>query len=114
RLASKGMTAEQVTKGLQPTSSLHEQLKAQVTSYERIIRGEFDTIINLRDIGKVLIACRIYLGISQQELANRLDTSPPQVSRDERNEYYGATIERLQQVMEAMSMVSETRIQPVV
>lgn len=113
-LVDKGLTAEQVTKALQPTISFHEQLKQEVTSYEHIIRGEFDTIINLHDIGKVLIAYRIYLGISQQELANRLDTSPAQVSRDERNEYYGATIERLQQVMEAMSMVSETRVQPVV
>jgi transcriptional regulator with XRE-family HTH domain len=49
--------------------------------------------------------------MSQQDLANRLGVTPSQVSRDERNEYYGATIERLQQVMEAMGMVSKTEIQ---
>lgn len=109
-----GLTPEQVTKALQPTISFHEQLKEEVTYYERNIRGEFDTLINLHDLGKILIAYRIYLGISQQELAERLKTSAAQVSRDERNEYYGATIERLQQVMEAMSMVSETYIQPAI
>lgn len=113
-LEKKGLTAEQVTKALQPTISFHEQLIEEVTYYERIIRGEFDTIINLHDIGKVLIAYRIYLGKSQQELADRLETSSAQISRDERNEYHGATIERLQQVMEAMSMISETHIQPAI
>lgn len=112
-LEEKGLTNEQITKALEPTISFHEQLKEEVASYEHIIRGEFNTIINLHDIGKMLIAYRIYLGISQQDLAKRLETTPAQVSRDERNEYYGATIERLQQVMDAMSMVSETRIKSV-
>ena len=58
-----------------------------------------------------MIAYRIYLGLSQQELADRLGVSASQVSRDERNEYYGATLERLQEVMEAMRMISKTEIQ---
>ena len=62
-------------------------------------------------MGKTLIAYRIYLGLSQQELADRLGVSASQVSRDERNEYYGATLERLQEVMEAMRMISKTEIQ---
>ncbi|MFC0852771.1 helix-turn-helix transcriptional regulator [Halalkalibacter oceani] len=73
-------------------------------------RGEFDPIISLHQLGKTLIAYRIYLGMSQQDLAERLGVSPSQVSRDERNEYYGARLERLQQVMEAMKMVSKTEI----
>lgn len=105
-----GLSEEQVRKALQPSISFHEQLKEEVVYYERIIRGEFDTIINLHQIGKTLIAYRIYLGLSQQELAERLKVSPTQVSRDERNEYYGATIERIQHVMEAMGMVAKTEI----
>ena len=49
--------------------------------------------------------------MTQQELAERLGVLPSQVSRDERNEYYGATVERIQQVMEAMGMVAKTEIQ---
>ncbi|ADC49349.1 hypothetical protein BpOF4_06445 [Alkalihalophilus pseudofirmus OF4] len=110
-LQEMGLTKEQVEKALQPSISFHEQLKEEVAYYERIKRGEFDTMINLHQLGKTLIAYRIYTGLSQQELAARLGVSPSQVSRDERNEYYGATLERLQQVMEAMRMVSKTEIQ---
>ncbi|WP_241156832.1 helix-turn-helix transcriptional regulator [Bacillus sp. FJAT-42376] len=48
--------------------------------------------------------------MSQQDLANKLNVSPSQVSRDERNEYYGATFERIQSVMDAMIINSVTRI----
>lgn len=111
-LEEMGLTKEQVEKALQPSITFHEQLKEEVIYYERIRRGEFETIINLHNLGKSLIAFRIYLGLSQQELADRLGVSASQVSRDERNEYYGATLERIQQVMEAMQMVSKTEIQP--
>ncbi|BAQ10001.1 hypothetical protein OXB_1530 [Bacillus sp. OxB-1] len=111
-LEEMGLTKEQVEKALQPSITFHEQLKEEVIYYERIKRGEFETIINLHNLGKTLIAFRIYLGLSQQELADRLGVSPSQVSRDERNEYYGATLERIQHVMDVMQMVSKTEIQP--
>jgi len=110
-LEEMGLTSEQVEKALQPSITFHEQLKEEVTYYERIRRGEFEPIINLYNLGKTLISYRIYLGLSQQELADRLGISPSQVSRDERNEYYGATVERIQEVMEAMKLVSKTEIQ---
>ncbi|WP_404407921.1 helix-turn-helix domain-containing protein [Jeotgalibacillus malaysiensis] len=110
-LADMDLTKEQVEKALQPAITFHEQLKEEVIYYERIKRGEFEPIINFHNLGKSLIAYRIYLGLSQQELAERLDVSASQISRDERNEYYGATLERLQQVMEAMQMIAKTEIQ---
>ena len=110
-LEEMGLTKEQVEKALQPSITFHEQLKEEVIYYERIRRGEFEPIINLHNLGKSLIAFRIYLGLSQQELADRLGVSASQVSRDERNEYYGATLERIQEVMEAMRMIAKTEIQ---
>ncbi|WP_186669035.1 helix-turn-helix domain-containing protein [Sporosarcina sp. BP05] len=110
-LEDMGLTGEQVEKALQPSITFHEQLKEEVVYYERIRRGEFEPIINLYNLGKSLIAYRIYVGLSQQELADRLGVSASQVSRDERNEYYGATLERIQEVMEAMRMVAKTEIQ---
>ncbi|KIL51605.1 hypothetical protein KP77_11170 [Jeotgalibacillus alimentarius] len=110
-LADMELTNEQVDKALQPAITFHEQLREEVIYYERIKRGEFEPIINFYNLGKSLIAYRIYLGLSQQELADRLGVSASQVSRDERNEYYGATLERLQQVMEAMKMIAKTEIQ---
>ncbi|APB36733.1 MULTISPECIES: helix-turn-helix domain-containing protein [Heyndrickxia] len=107
-----GLTQEQIDLAIQPYISFHEQLKEEVDYYERIKRGEFDTVINLRNIGRTLIAYRIYIGMSQAELAEKLGVAPSQVSRDERNEYYGATIERIRDVMEAMNMFSITKIEP--
>lgn len=111
-LEEKGLTSEQVERTLQPSIVFHEQLEEEVIYYEQIRRGDFEPIINLQNLGKTLIAYRIYLGLSQQELAGRLEVSPAQVSRDERNEYYGATLERLQEVMRAMNMLAKTEIQP--
>lgn len=110
-LEKMGLTNEQIERALQPSITFHEQLKEEVVYYERIRRGEFELIINLHNLGKTLIAYRIFLGMSQQELAKRLGVSESQVSRDERNEYYGATIDRIQQVMEAMGMITKTEIQ---
>ena len=107
-----GLTSEQITKAIEPTISFHEQLKEEVEYYERIKRGEFDLIYNFETIGKTLIAYRIYINMTQNELAEKLGVSPTQVSRDERNEYYGATIEKIKAVMTAMEMSTQTRVEP--
>jgi DNA-binding XRE family transcriptional regulator len=57
-------------------------------------RGEFEERENLRGLGHLLITSRIAQGISQRELARRLGVHETQVSRDERNEYFGITLER--------------------
>ena len=60
---------------VQPLISFHEQLKAEVEYYEQIKRSSFNPIYKFTDIGKALIAYRIYLGIPQAELAKRLDVN---------------------------------------
>ncbi|QKY70284.1 helix-turn-helix transcriptional regulator [Lentibacillus sp. CBA3610] len=112
KFKNMGLEDDHIELAIQPYISFHEQLKEEVDYYERIKRGEFETVINLRTIGKTLIAYRIYLGMTQNELAEKLGVSASQISRDERNEYYGATIERIQNVMEAMEMISVTKIDP--
>ena len=111
RFKELGLTDEQVKIAIEPQISFHEQLKEEVEYYEKIKRGEFEPIINFTNIGKTLIAYRIYIGMSQQELANLMGVPNSQVSRDEKNEYYGATKERLQEVMEAMGMKTITTIE---
>ncbi len=96
---------------IQPLISFHEQLKAEVEYYEKIKRGSFNPIYKFTDIGKTLIAYRIYLGMTQAELANKLGVSESQVSRDERHEYYGATTEKIETVMEAMGMKATINIE---
>ena len=111
RFEEIGLNAEQIEMAIQPLIAFHEQLKAEIEYYERIKRGSFNPIHKFTDIGKTLIAYRIYLGMSQAELARRLDVSESQVSRDERHEYYGATTEKIETVMDAMGMKATINIE---
>ena len=111
RLKGMGLTDDEIQAVIEPQITFHAQMQEEVQYYERIKRGEFNPITNLNEIGKTLVAYRIYIGISQQELASRLSVSEAQVSRDERHEYYGATKERIQEVMHAMNMVAITHIE---
>ena len=104
RFEEMGLNSDQTKMAIQPLISFHEQLKAEVEYYEKIKRGSFNPIYKFTDIGKTLIAYRIYLGMTQAELANKLGVNESQVSRDERHEYYGATTEKIETVMEAMGM----------
>lgn len=110
KLAELGLTEEQIDRAIEPSISFHEQLKEEVEYYEHIKRGDFEPIFNLNTIGKTLIACRIYLNVSQKDLADKLGVSPAQISRDERNEYFGATIEKIQKVIDALGIVFKTEI----
>ena len=111
RFEKMELTPEQIEMAIQPLISFHEQLKAEVEYYEKIKRGSFNPIYKFTDIGKTLISFRIYLGMTQAELANKLEVSESQVSRDERHEYYGATTEKIETVMEAMGMKATINIE---
>jgi DNA-binding Xre family transcriptional regulator len=104
RLCKQGLSKDQIKRALDPVRSFHEQLKEEVASYERLMRGEFDEIRNFEGIGRLLIALRIAKGVSQRELAERLGVHESQVSRDERNEYHGVTVERANRIAEALGV----------
>jgi ribosome-binding protein aMBF1 (putative translation factor) len=91
--------------------SFHLQLMEEVESYERLKRQEFEELYNLRGLGHLLIALRIAQGISQRELAKRLGVHESQVSRDERNEYFGITLERAVKVLDALNVRLRTRVE---
>ena len=102
RLQAMNLSKEEVKRALDPVRSFHEQLNEEVASYERLMRGEFEELRNFEGVGQMLIALRIAKGVSQRELAERLGVHESQVSRDERNEYHGVTIERAGRILEAL------------
>lgn len=103
-LTKMGLTEEQIDRVIEPTICFYEQLKEEVAYYERIKRGEFDALENFFGLGKILIGARIALGLSQCDLANRLGVSEAQVSKDERNEYHGITVEKAQRILDALGI----------
>jgi hypothetical protein len=103
RLKKAGLSKEEIKRVVDPMESFHLQLEDEVENYERLKRGEFDELDNLRGLGQLLISLRIAQGVSQRELAKRLKVHESQVSRDERNEYFGITVERAARILDALS-----------
>lgn len=102
QLQDRGMTTREIERAMQASVSFHEQLKEEVDAYERIVRGDISPIEDLTSIGRMLIGLRIASRITQRELASRLKVSEAAVSRDERNEYHGITVDRAQRVLNAL------------
>ena len=111
RLKEEGLSAEAVQRVVDPMESFHLQLKEEVESYERLKRREFDELDNFRGFGHMLISLRIAQGITQRELATRLGVHESQVSRDERNEYFGITLERAMKVLTALHVRLRTTVE---
>jgi transcriptional regulator with XRE-family HTH domain len=84
-----------------------------VESYERLMRGEFDELRNFEGVGRLLIAARIAKGVTQRELAERLGVHESQVSRDERNEYHGVTVERANRILETLGVELRSTVEAI-
>lgn len=106
-----GFSEPQIAKLQEPLESFHMQLVEEVESYERLKRGQFSDFENFEGMGTLLIGLRIALGLTQRELARRLDVDEAMVSRDERNEYHGVTIERVNRILAAMNVRLHTSVE---
>lgn len=112
RLEGQGLTPEEIDLVTAPVRSFHEQLVEEVQGYERLLRGDFKALRNFQGLGRLLIGLRIFHGVTQRSLAERLGVSESMVSRDERNEYHNVTIDRAQRILEAIGIELETRVKP--
>jgi DNA-directed RNA polymerase specialized sigma subunit len=103
------LAEEEITRAMAPMLSFYEQLKEEVEYYERIKRGDFRSFHSVGSLGSLLVALRISQGMTQRELAERLGVHESQVSRDERNEYHGLTVEKAQRILTALG--GEVRVE---
>jgi DNA-directed RNA polymerase specialized sigma subunit len=111
KLEGLGLSEEEVRRALDPMLSFRAQLEEEVGWYESVRRRDFGIIRDLSAVGTLLIALRIANGLSQRELAEKLGVSEAQVSRDERNEYHGITVDRAQRVLDAMNETLTSRVE---
>jgi ribosome-binding protein aMBF1 (putative translation factor) len=110
RLKEAGLSQEEIKRVIDPMQSFHLQLSEEVESYERLRRREFDELENFKGVGRLLITLRIAQSVSQRELAKRLGVHESQVSRDERNEYFGITFERASKIIDALGLRVRTKV----
>lgn len=110
KLEEMDLSKEEVGRALEPMLSFRAQLEEEVEWFEKVRRRDFGVVRDLSAVGTLLIALRIANGINQRELAERLGVSEAQVSRDERNEYHGITVDRVQRVLDAMGETLTSRV----
>ena len=104
QLEEMDLSEEEVQRALQPLISFRDQLREEIETYERMRRGDLSVLHTLTSIGRWLIGARIAKGWSLSQLADALDVSVQQVSRDETNEYRGITTERAQRILDALGV----------
>jgi len=83
-----------------------EELRAQVADYEALRSGQ-QSVLQWRsfaDLPELLIRARIAVGLSQRQLAERLELKEQQVQRYEATAYAGASLTRLVQVITALGL----------
>ena len=103
-LEAMGLSPENVKYGLNPLKSFHLGVVEEVRAYERLKSGHLPELTSLEGLGRLLVEARIASGITQRELAKRLGIHETQVSRDENNEYHGATVERAGRILNALGL----------
>lgn len=114
-LEREGLDAQAVERLMAPALGFHREVAEEVEAYERARSRDFGPVPFVR-LGRLLIGLRIANGLSQRQLADRLGVHESMVSRDERNEYHGITVERAQRILDALGEeveVSVVTAQPV-
>jgi hypothetical protein len=106
------LSKAEIRRGMAPLVTFHDQLQEEVQRYERLRRGDRKELANLQELGQILIGLRIVSGLTQRQLAERLGVHESQVSRDERNDYHGVTIDRANRIIEALGFVLHYSLVP--
>jgi transcriptional regulator with XRE-family HTH domain len=103
-LRAEGLSPDEVERVVGSMVSIQDDLQDEIGHYRRFKEGDLSGFQGLREIGQLLIAARLARGLSQRELAEKLEIHESQVSRDERNEYQGVSVERAVQVLEVLAI----------
>jgi len=104
RLKKEGLGRAEVKRAMDPVRSFHQELVEEIRVYEALKGGDLRAVSRLATLGQQMVGLRIAKGLSQRDLAARLEVHESQVSRDERNEYHGLTLERAGRIMEALGV----------
>jgi HTH-type transcriptional regulator / antitoxin HigA len=81
-------------------------IEAELAEYDLLKSGQvsFSKIYALEELPRVLVQARIAAGLSQTDLAEKLNMKPQQVQRYEATDYMGASLARLVEVSRALGV----------
>lgn len=83
-----------------------DDLEAELAEYEALRQGKIGQLEaeSIVGIGAALIKARVVRNLTQKELAERLSMAEQQVQRYEATNYRGVSVDRLQQVADALNL----------
>lgn len=89
-----------------------EDLRQEVLAYEKLKAGEVEELelSSLADLANSLIQARIAQGLTQKELAEKLQVKEQQVQKDEANQYETASLSRLRHIAEVLGLEFEGQV----
>jgi len=90
------------------------EIEPQIDEYETLRSGEWDAenTVTLASLPDVLVKARIASGMTQRELAERLDMKEQQIQRYEATGYMSASLKRLRVVADALGLEDRAVIEP--
>lgn len=101
-LNARDLPPECINTALEPTISFIESIKDDIAEYENFKKGNFPKITDISSIGRLLIGARIYKGMSEKELADKLNVKESRILADEDNEHFNISVSRAQQILTAI------------
>ncbi len=110
-LAQRGLGEDAVSIATAPQDAMADDIAWEVDLYERLKAGDVDAVPDFapEERGKALICLRIIKGWTQRQLAEALGVPEAVVSRDERNEYHGISLDKYGKVLAALGFVDHPR-----
>ena len=100
----KGLTEEQAKDSLSSSFTYARQCQEEIELYEKLKKGELPPENAFSTRGKYFVAARIARGMTQRELALKLGAKESSVSRDERNEYHGISMEKMDKLAAVLDL----------
>lgn len=103
-LKGKGLSEAQAKDSLSSSWTYAMQCQEEIDLYEKLKRGELPPAEEFSSRGKYFVAARIARGMTQRELAEKLGTKESAVSRDERNEYHGISMDKMDRLAAVLNL----------
>ncbi|MBN1959408.1 MAG: helix-turn-helix domain-containing protein [Deltaproteobacteria bacterium] len=114
-LAARGLDEKAISIATAPQESMADDIAWEVNLYNALKLGDIAAIPDYTpaERGKALIGLRIIKGWTQRQLAEALGVSEAVVSRDERNEYHGISMEKYGKILKALGFEEHPRFEVV-
>lgn len=82
-----------------------EDLRSEVNEYEFLTSKHLNVLeINTNNLQKAIVSFRIASGLTQKDIADKLEIQEQQIQRYEQNDYLTASFERIIQILQTLEV----------